>query len=454
MRECNFRRGSRGMRGSDWLAAGLFVSLLGGAGFAAGGCSSDGGSTSPSADAGSGEGGGQVRPSSGLPCAVDDVLEKSCRRCHSSSPQFGAPMPLMTHADLVAPAPSDPNKRVIDRAIALVSATTDRMPPPPNQALGAAEIQALSDWESAGAREANETCGGGSQGGGRTLDCTPDLTLAPSSKYAMPKTTEDAYVCYGVELTLTDKRQAIAIAPRIDNSTIVHHVLLFDAADALPTTPAPCPGGGGALQGWRMLYGWAPGGDAVILPQEAGLPLEPTRHFVVQVHYSNIGGLDAQTDGTGFDVCTTNQLRPNEADVMAFGTMSFSIPARAKTTKTCDVTVPPAFGQIHLVGLFPHMHQLGESISLSRVPQGGAEERLVDVPAWNFDAQPWYASSATLAPGDAVRASCTWNNTTSSNVEFGEKTLDEMCYVFALYYPKVTSQNFSWLTPSLTSSCQ
>ena len=49
-----------------------------------------------------------------LPCAVDAVLVASCQKCHSSPPQFGAPMPLVTYADLQAPARSNPSQKVYE----------------------------------------------------------------------------------------------------------------------------------------------------------------------------------------------------------------------------------------------------------------------------------------------------------------------------------------------------
>ena len=45
---------------------------------------------------------------------------------------------------------------------------------------------------------------------------------------------------------------------------------------------------------------------------------------MVQVHYANPTHAPGHLDASGFDVCTTAQLRPNDAGIMAFGTMSFT----------------------------------------------------------------------------------------------------------------------------------
>ena len=84
---------------------------------------------------------------------------------------------------------------------------------------------------------------------------------------------------------------------------------------------------------------------------------------MVQVHYNNITALDGQTDDSGFDLCTTETLRPNDADIMAFGSMKFTINPKSRTDITATLTVPSLLPTVHAIGAFPHMHQLGKKIS-------------------------------------------------------------------------------------------
>src|SRR4051794_2290266 len=76
--------------------------------------------------------GGAAQP---LPCDVDEVLATKCQSCHGAEPAYGAPMSLVTTRDLLAPAPSDDSKRVIDRVSERIHADKGVMPPPPNAAL-------------------------------------------------------------------------------------------------------------------------------------------------------------------------------------------------------------------------------------------------------------------------------------------------------------------------------
>lgn len=85
--------------------------------------------------------------SSGLPCDVSQVLQNSCISCHGSPPS-GAPISLVSYADLTATAPSDPTKKVVEVAVARMQSTS--MPMPPSGGASAADIKTLQDWITAG----------------------------------------------------------------------------------------------------------------------------------------------------------------------------------------------------------------------------------------------------------------------------------------------------------------
>lgn len=99
--------------------------------------------TSPGPDSG-------VRDAVGmdLPCDVVNLLNSRCTLCHSDPPRSGAPMRMLTRADLVAPAPTRPTVRVIDETLTRMLAGT--MPPPPLPPATQMEISAVESWIEAG----------------------------------------------------------------------------------------------------------------------------------------------------------------------------------------------------------------------------------------------------------------------------------------------------------------
>ena len=404
-------------------------------------------STPPGVDGGGGT----------LPCEVDAVLANHCRQCHSNPPQFAAPMPLVTYADLHAPAVTDPSRSVYELVEQRIHNDARPMPQPPNARLSATDTSMLDAWIGAGAPPAaSSTCasdaGGAPDAASLALNCTPDEHLASASPWSMPQATDDVYVCYGVELNLTAKRQVIGMQARIDNHAIVHHVLLFQADAAVSPTPAPCSSGGSTA--WRIVYGWAPGGQALETPPDVGFAEDSTTHYVVQVHYNNINHLANQVDSSGFDLCSTDKLRPNDADIMAFGTMNINIPPHATSDVTCSITMPSTVPVLHTFAALPHMHQLGTIIATTQLPGGtGAPVDMGAQMNWNFQNQTYFPINNTIHPGDVIKTRCAWNNTTSSAVTFGPYTENEMCYSFTMYYPKILSSQWSWDLPSAYSSC-
>ncbi|MBX3223104.1 MAG: peptidylglycine alpha-amidating monooxygenase [Labilithrix sp.] len=420
---------------------------------ACGGGSSAGPSKSGPLD-GDGGGVGTAGPV-GLPCDVDKVLAQHCRDCHASPPQFGAPMPLATWEDLDAPSRSDPERKVRDFVAARVSDDGKPMPPPPNARPTAAEQKTIADWVAAGAPRGPDTCDNPTdRPPPKGLSCTPDLSLEPEAAWEMPEDAGDEYVCWGVDLVKEQATHITAFAPVIDNTEITHHIVLYEAPSAYSRTPKPC--GAGTSLSWRMVLGWAPGVEPLELPPEVGFPVstnpaKPT-HYVVQMHYSNPSKQKGKKDKSRIDLCTSAP-RKHEADVMAFGSQSFEIPAAppagGQFSIDCALTVPAAFAGLHFFAAMPHMHQIGVAMSTTLTPKdGGPEVDLGTMTAFDFNTQAWLPVNATAKAGDVIRTMCSWTNTTGSPVRFGEKTEDEMCYSFTMYYPRVKSSLWSWAAPA------
>jgi cytochrome c551/c552 len=391
-----------------------------------------------------------------LPCDVDTVLKDHCQQCHGATPQFGAPMSLVTYADLVANAPEDPSQKVYQAVEARTHDDAKPMPQPPNPRLDAADQATLDNWIAAGAPPSTQACTGGAGGGdaGAPLPCTPDLSLVPKTSYTMPTDTDDIYICYGIDVNTTTAEQAIGFFPHVDNAKIVHHMLLFQTDETVAVGPTPCQFGGGGTD-WRIVTVWAPGGVGLVMPPQAGFPLSGTTHYAVQVHYNNLMHLVGETDSSGFDVCTTTDLRPNDADVLAFGTEDISIPAHGTQDETCDYTLPTDAPNLTFVADMPHMHELGTVISTIDHPvSGGATIDLGTRDPWSFNTQFWTNLAGTqVGPGDMVSTRCAWFNPGASPVEFGEDTEDEMCFSFVVYYPKITNAQWNWALPSYLSTC-
>jgi mono/diheme cytochrome c family protein len=390
----------------------------------------------------------------GLPCAVSDLLARRCSNCHGATPQFGAPMPLVTRADLTAMS-ARTGRRVWQDIATRVHDATRPMPPPPNQALNEDDARILDAWIASGAPESAATCStrdAGSSVVTTDLLCDRNERLRPTRAYEMPKDVDDALVCYGWDSPYPSKRHIVGLAPAIGATRQLHHVTLLQSDVAVSAVPGACEPS--AMAAWRPLYGWAPGAASLALPPEAGLALEPGGHYVVQLHFTNPTH-EAVMDASGFDLCSTDQLRANDADVMAFGTTEITVPPHGDLTRDCSVAVPADGATTKIFAVFPHMHRLGRSIRTRVYPGGKGEPvNLGTVSSWDLGNQTWQAADHLLRPGDVVQSECSWRNTTASAVGYGPTADDEMCFSYVMYFPKIQDANWHWSLPALYSICR
>lgn len=107
-----------------------------------------------------------------LPCDVQALLSTHCQACHASTPVGGAPMSLMTLADLAAKNAT--GAVIAERCLARMTSTTQRMPPAPAAAVTATEIAAFQAWITAGIPAGS--CAPGNDPFGGPVVCTSGKT--------------------------------------------------------------------------------------------------------------------------------------------------------------------------------------------------------------------------------------------------------------------------------------
>jgi hypothetical protein len=409
--------------------------------------------------------GGSVDPAPGaLPCEVERVLQQRCQSCHQSPPKFGAPMPLLTYSDTQAPALGG---QLSVRQVMKAKVETGKMPPPstPSGPLSADEKRALLAWLEAGSpRGTQQSCTPGGQNPALppsappgtppsaqpALPCTPKYEFrasgaAASDPFVVPQVT-DTYRCFAFQVPFAAGEQAIAWAPIIDDSRVVHHWILY--AHRNTVRPVGC-----GDTGRVFLMGWAPGGQNGIMPPDVGLELpDPGTWLSLEVHYNNGARFADARDRSGVSICTTDTPRPKEAGVITLGSIGIAIPPGAESHPVVS-DIPGALTQLlpetlHVLWTSPHMHTNGKTFRTD-ITRAGQTINLVDVPSWNFGDQRAFIrdpETTLIQAGDSLRTTCTYGNPTSAPIRFGEKTENEMCFNFVVAYPITRVANRQWVT--------
>jgi hypothetical protein len=109
---------------------------------------------------------------------------------------------------------------------------------------------------------------------------------------------------------------------------------------------------------------------------------------------------------------------------------------------------------IHIVGYSPHLHLLGTNMTSVVQHTNGQMETVFDHP-FLFDHQVNYQLKTpyVLQPNERITSTCTFNNTTSASVAFGQSTRAEMCYQFTISYPYGALNNGVLSLIGATNTC-
>jgi hypothetical protein len=154
----------------------------GGAGGTGGTTGTGGAATSGTGGAATGGTGGTVVTGTGTFCAVEQVLVKyACQTCHSNPPNSGAPMALLTRANLIAPAVTNRNVTVAALAVQRMQGTPTPMPPATTPTVAAADVASVQRWITAGMPD----------------DCTTGTVTPPPNPFAGPSVCTSGTIAVG-----------------------------------------------------------------------------------------------------------------------------------------------------------------------------------------------------------------------------------------------------------------
>jgi hypothetical protein len=199
----------------------------------------------------------------------------------------------------------------------------------------------------------------------------------------------------------------------------LHHGTLFAVAGDFPDGPVVCD----AMPNSWTMHVWAPGGDALALPDGVALVLPPgIKRLVVQAHVLRFA---AGPPGPASVVLETTDVAPEQT--AAWLPESGGVPAIRPHTEEHSTTTCPVAAPMRVLSAWPHMHLIGQSFQGAIIRTDGTRSVFVDVMSWNFDAQRTYVVDQNVLAGDAIETDCTWFNPTDHYVLPGLSTNDEMC---------------------------
>lgn len=379
---------------------------------------------------------------------VRPILDATCARCHN--------------AEGVATSFDDP--AVAQGLAATMKAYTQSgyMPPPAPAsdcrdyassarfALTDAQKSTLAAWADAGAPLGDAADAPPARDTSLESLAPYDLELWAAQPYTPTFAPADGndYRCFLIDVGNDAPTYVTALQALVDNTRIVHHVVLFQptSTDDLFEQGDPDPYAGFSCSGlgqgnWGTLGAWGPGANPTVLPDGVGMPLPAHAQVILQMHYFNsFDGADREQDQSGYGLMLSDTVQRTATNYAA-GPTGFTIPAGDAAYTAREQY--PWRGHSEVLAVWPHMHLLGAGFEEHVTHADGTDECLMRMDGWDFHNQVTanFLEPAALAAGDRLHISCTWDNSADNpnqvndppvDVHFGEGTTDEMCFGFTL----------------------
>jgi hypothetical protein len=240
---------------------------------------------------------------------------------------------------------------------------------------------------------------------------------------------EEKYVCFqfyspSEEVAITRVEQLSAPG--------IHHFALFQAFGRNePDEVHEC----NTLikQTWMPIYVSGTGDHNLDLPVGTGFVIAPETQYIIQLHLQNNGDEVLDVRG-GVNLSYNHDVASvTPAGMYALGNYQIDIPAGA-TNYSVPVSCQPG-KDMHVFGVFPHMHKLGTKIEMTRTVAGGTPQPFYKIDPWRFGDAPVDMMDQAITPTDSFDLTCTYANPGTQNVGFGESSDNEMCFFVMFYYP-------------------
>ncbi len=409
----------------------------------------------------------------------DDVLPVYAKRCANCHQEGGiAPFPLDTY---------DAARTWGNASLSAIEART--MPPWLVTADGScnhfSDANWLADDEIATVR--SWVGGGFVEGKPRSQPTQPvdtlDTTLTLKTPEYVPHAAGgefaafDDYRCFIAQADGELDRYLTSYEVRPGNAALVHHVVLMtvdpnmvvsedgttneeliealdaESPDVDGWTCFGAAGDGVAISGTPVV--WAPGQGVVHYPERTGLHLGSGELLVIQVHY-NLSNpeLDGQVDQTSIALHLENEVeRPGIfalpdglLETLFDGDIAMLPAGEEDYAYTWELPLSEPLQEVgaeafDVYGVFPHMHELGTSMSVKFTREGSSDTCIADVPRWDFDWQLFYRFQEPLigTADDTLEVTCHFDTRRRQEPTLpGWGTQNEMCLAGLFVVPRET----------------
>ena len=285
---------------------------------------------------------------------------------------------------------------------------------------------------SGGAGGGSGGAGGGTGGAGGQYTLVETLTIGPFTLPPGQETTQ----CITKRMTTTTDTDVTRIETALLPGS--HHLIFYkSSATNEQPNPAFCTAFDSILTAGAAPLLIAESPSAFLnFPDGVAYSMPAGQMVRIEAHYINTTQSTITAMGT-VRLYTNTQTGTihDHANLMFYGNSLITLPPDSQPH-----TVGPTFHAINdgrkIFGLTTHTHRLGVDANIDLATNWLTPVmRLYDNPNWDNPPLLLLDPPLAIPSGQGLRFTCTYVNDTSGQVNFGESANDEMCFMWAYYYP-------------------
>ena len=246
---------------------------------------------------------------------------------------------------------------------------------------------------------------------------------------------QETTLCIDVRMPTTEPFELVKIASELTEGG--HHLIVYASpAQAEARTPYPCSASLDIIDPQMLpLFIAQQRHTTVAFPEGVAYKLPAARMLRFEMHFFNAQAHPIQASGTVDFTATDPASVVHHSNFMFWGPTQLFILPRSTASVTqfyrFNKTTPP-----NLFGLTTHTHSRGVRTTVQMGPDG-AGRQIYENTNWEEPKLALFTPPLLAAsPNDGLRITCEYKNDTENTLTFGESALlNEMCFLWAYYYP-------------------
>lgn len=179
--------------------------------------------------------------------------------------------------------------------------------------------------------------------------------------------------------------------------------------------------------------------DRLTLPEGVAYTIPPNQMVRLEMHYINVSQEPQTLEATSTFIPMPSDEVEHEADIMFLGDTNIFIPAMEDATLgPTFIQVPERFDGVSYFAITGHEHQWGTNVYVEVAESASVQGTPVyDLPVflWDEPETVTYDPPFSVPTGGGFKLTCEWSNLSDEPVYFGTSVDDEMCFIWAYYFP-------------------